>query len=569
MPTIPTYLMNRNGIWYFNYRIPSSIRNRYNIQKLFIRKSLRTTNVREAVKLSRKYDEVVMANVEKILKLLKKSELTEEEQLITAHYDVMAIGKKIVEEYEDTYKNGTYIEQTDFWMGYSKDEYECYRYAVNKISKEKEWQEQEKKELLKQHAKILVDEFEIRVANNKVKSEEQKQEEETSITLKELIEKFIHYKTKKGMWKERSAKGNTEMLYVIRDFLEYAIEKKNPMIHLFETDHAIKFEDKFCHYPTFCKRDFPTKSMTEIMGMIDSKQLAGVARISTNTYNIYARLLQALFKWAKTDKKGKFLKGENVFVELEKEGEAPKSYSPFTDKEIKLIFNTPLFAKKEFETKFSWRYWVPIIMIYHGMRLEEVAQLLIKNVCENNDVWCFDIRDEFGEDGEIITSTKAKGKNTGQRFVPIHPKVKEIGFLKYVEYQRKIGNEKVFPTLSGRNGKGEYKQSGASVSKWFNEDSSSRKSYLTSVGIDKQKRHVVLYSCKHTVETLLINHPENLEYDKVDLLIGHTIQSIGRKHYGTLYESTILAVVEKVEYPEADLPWDVNESYNDIAFPWE
>ena len=36
----------------------------YNIQKLFVRKSLRTTNVREAVTLSRKYDEIIMGNVD-------------------------------------------------------------------------------------------------------------------------------------------------------------------------------------------------------------------------------------------------------------------------------------------------------------------------------------------------------------------------------------------------------------------------------------------------------------------------------------------------------------------------
>ncbi|MGR0480953.1 MAG: DUF6538 domain-containing protein [Candidatus Electronema sp. V4] len=44
--------MSRHGVWYFNYRIPALIRKKYGITKQFIRKSLRTDNVYEAVKLS-------------------------------------------------------------------------------------------------------------------------------------------------------------------------------------------------------------------------------------------------------------------------------------------------------------------------------------------------------------------------------------------------------------------------------------------------------------------------------------------------------------------------------------
>jgi len=95
-------------------------------------------------------------------------------------------------------------------------------------------------------------------------------------------------------------------------------------------------------------------------------------------------------------------------------------------------------------------------------------------------------------------------------------------------------------------------------------------SYFTSVGIDKEKRNLVLYSFKHTVETLLINHPDNIEHDKIDTVIGHTVTSMGRKHYGKYKEKTLLAdVVEKVDYPGANLPWDINAGYNEMLFPWE
>jgi integrase len=228
-------------------------------------------------------------------------------------------------------------------------------------------------------------------------------------------------------------------------------------------------------------------------------------------------------------------------------------------------------VKKDFLTKFSWRYWVPVIMLYHGMRVEEVCQLLLKNICKIDNVWCFHIRDERDENERILTTTKIRGENTGERFVPIHPKVIDIGLLKYVEYLKRCGVNKLFPSLSNISKKGEYKSSSNSVSKWFNEDSpkQSKVSYFTTVGIEKEKRNLVLYSFKHTVETFLINHPDKIEHDKIDTVIGHTVQSMGRKHYGKYSKKTLLDdVVKQIDYLGAGLPWDVNEKYQDIKFPW-
>ena len=154
MSAVPSYLMSRNGIWYFNYRIPTSVRNRYSIKKLFIRKSLRTTNVYEAIQLSRKYTCLIMSNKKKgtgwmkISGQLKTSDderklmqLERDQEILN---DSLLIGRKILKAYEDTEKNGTKVEQTDFWMEYSEYEYECYRLAVDQINKEQEQIEQKR-----------------------------------------------------------------------------------------------------------------------------------------------------------------------------------------------------------------------------------------------------------------------------------------------------------------------------------------------------------------------------------------------------------------------------------------
>ena len=483
--------------------------------------------------------------------------------------DALLIGRKIVEEYEAVQKNGTFAQQTDFWMEYSEYEYECYRFAVDQINKEQAKKKQNKEDQIRKHARIFADKLH---STTGVKKESKKQEQETSITLNELIEKFIKYKELDGAWKPRTLKLQKGTVGPIREFLEYAIGMNNPMIHLFKSDHAIMFEEEFCHYPKNCKKHFPDMNLAEVMSQIDSVQFAGVDRLATNNYNEYAQLLMAVFKWAKEDKKRKYLVGENVFVDLKKTGEPPKSYSPFTSDEIQLFFGTDLFRKKQFKTEYAWRYWIPVIMLYHGMRLEECAQLLVKNVIKSNGVWCFDIKDELDEQGRILTTTKKRGKQTGERIVPIHRKIIDIGFLDYVQYQKDSGNSKVFPTLKNRDKSGEYKQAGSSVTAWFNEDSEtqSKTSYFTKVGIDKKKRNLVLYSFKYSAETLLINHPDKIEHDKIDTMIGHLIKSTGRKHYGKYAEKTLLVdVVEKIDYADASLPWDTNNKYTDIPFPWQ
>lgn len=69
---------------------------------------------------------------------------------------------------------------------------------------------------------------------------------------------------------------------------------------------------------------------------------------------------------------------------------------------------------------------------------------------------------------------------------------------------------------------------------------------------------------------MLINHADRIEHDKIDTMIGHLIKSTGRKHYGKYDEKTLLKdVVVKIDYPDAELPWDVDQKYGELLFPWE
>ncbi len=86
-------------------------------------------------------------------------------------------------------------------------------------------------------------------------------------------------------------------------------------------------------------------------------------------------------------------------------------------------------------------YWIPIVALYSGARLNEIAGLPIQNVRLIDGVHAMEITD---------TKTSKVG-----RVVPVHQTLIELGFWDYVEHVRTVGAERLFPhTVDGNNGHG-------------------------------------------------------------------------------------------------------------------
>ena len=285
--------------------------------------------------------------------------------------------------------------------------------------------------------------------------------------------------------------------------------------------------------------------------------------LKPNTINTFAGHINGLFKYALQEG---YVNG-NYFNNLRAKKETKQVRTAFTNEELSKFFNTDLFTKKEFPVKWSWRYWVPIIMLYTGARVEEICQLYLDDIYDEQGVLCFHVREKKDPVTDLkVTSVKNLQSN---RFIPIHPKLKKIGLVRYVEHLKKSGEERLFPTLKNRDSKGNYKKSNPPASKWFNENDKKnhKKSYIAKCGIDDSSK--VLYCFRHTVETFLINHKADLEHDKIDALMGHQSKSTGRVHYGSYDPATLLRIVKVIDYPEAELPWDTDNNYNNVKFSWQ
>lgn len=70
------------------------------------------------------------------------------------------------------------------------------------------------------------------------------------------------------------------------------------------------------------------------------------------------------------------------------------SRAGFTDDELKKIFNPKTYPRKIAIDRI-YDFWVPIIALYSGMRLNEICQLYIDDVVKfNKNIYYFDLTDE-------------------------------------------------------------------------------------------------------------------------------------------------------------------------------
>jgi integrase len=182
----------------------------------------------------------------------------------------------------------------------------------------------------------------------------------------------------------------------------------------------------------------------------------------------------------------------------------------FNADDLKKIFNNPAFA--DFEGREPWKYWVPLIGLYSGARVGEIAQLRKQDVFQDGGDMVFRITDEAGSVKNI----------SSERVVPVHPELILKGFNDFCIGAFSEDRERLFPELYEVDIK-----PGDKVSRWFNT------TYLKNFGLKPTDRKISFHSIRHNFinEFRKMNAPEV----KVKQLTGHSHESITYGRYGGEY----------------------------------
>ncbi len=386
------------------------------------------------------------------------------------------------------------------------------------------------------------------------------------MAVKELVSKYTTLKIKvEKKWSPRTIKGYTENYDRIIEIFEVVLGDKKFPINSITKDHAREVWEILSIIPTSLKKKYPNLSMKQIITKCRNGEIAQLEseRLSSATFKTYSNLIGGLFRYAEEEE----FVSKNHFQNKPTRKKKEKKRKPFTDQEIELFFNTDLFLKKDFEVKWAWRFWVPIFMMYSGCRLEEVCQLFLDDIYETEGVLCFHIREkEDNTTGEIITNVKNSASN---RKIPVHQKLIKIGLKKYIKYLMSVGEKQLFPDLKNKNSRGEHKPRNSKVTRWFNERSQKdyRTSYIEKCGITDPEK--VLYCFRHTVGSLLDNYVPSVQTAIINNIFGHEQKTTRARHYTTWKKKVVLEVIAKIDYPNANLPWDKISDYESVSFPWE
>ena len=131
----------------------------------------------------------------------------------------------------------------------------------------------------------------------------------------------------------------------------------------------------------------------------------------------------------------------------------PQTRLAFSAAELRAIFSTPIYRLGERPRGGAGAaaYWLPLLALYTGARLGEIGALQVKNVREAAGIRYLDLPTEH-----------ARAQNL-HRPVPLHTDLVRLGFLQFVEMQRRSGESALFEELRGDN-KGKLT---GNWSKWF------------------------------------------------------------------------------------------------------
>jgi integrase len=270
--------------------------------------------------------------------------------------------------------------------------------------------------------------------------------------------------------------------------------------------------------------DIALASVTRVMA---ADFLAAIASGRSNrTVNNYAQTMQAIFQSAHN--RGRHT-GDNPFEDMRRKV-AAEQREKFTAEELAKIFAAlPTEISPKRHSPESALPWAVRIAAFTGMRLEEIAQLGVRDIetrgTNGGTVTVFDIHN--GGNNHLKNDSSA-------RAIPIHSELVRAGLLKYIKALPKDGL--LFPGLKRRSSKGD--KIGARVGELFRK---------LLISLEMKRDGLCFHSFRHTVAQRL----EAAAVSQTDAarVLGHTIEG---ESYGT-YSSgpgltRLAAVVEEINY---------------------
>ena len=224
---------------------------------------------------------------------------------------------------------------------------------------------------------------------------------------------------------------------------------------------------------------------------------------------------------------------------------------PFSTAQLQAIFTAPLYvgcqddghgyAKPGPNRPKNARFWIPLIGLFGGLRLNEVCQLDVADIRVVDEITCFAVT----ASAETGDSDKRLKTASSERLIPVHPELLALGFVAFVAQRRKEDQVKLFGEVDiGANG---YRST--TFSPWFTR-------FTEKAGARAPK------TCFHSFRHVFRDALREARVDRdTALTLGGWTRTGGSggsgsvsDAYGSGYRvATLFEAISLVRYPDLDL----------------
>ena len=279
-----------------------------------------------------------------------------------------------------------------------------------------------------------------------------------TITVGEVFDRFLTDPTQD--WSPR-----TRLAYSTTQRLAVSIIGGSTPIKAVSRAVCRDFMETLRFLPKGASRAFP--ALTPIEASRHAKATGYKNIISASNANTYLNKVCVVLNWAVREEF--LIRNHLKGLRLADPVARMDKRLPFSDQQLEAIFTAPLFtgcqnddhgyAKKGLERPKGSRFWIPLIALFSGMRLNECCQMDVTDVRKIDGIECFIVSEK-----SLIGSTDKRLKtSTSERIVPVHSYLRQLGLTDFVIQRKAEGYSKLFFDICvGQNG---FRST--AFSKWF------------------------------------------------------------------------------------------------------
>ncbi|MCE5244711.1 MAG: hypothetical protein LLF99_16095 [Desulfobacteraceae bacterium] len=238
-----------------------------------------------------------------------------------------------------------------------------------------------------------------------------------------VMQKYIAEQERGGKWTEKSKLEVSKSLELIMNLLgDIPVNSITRAMMNDCKENLLKLPTNMGKMP-----QYRGKTVQEILQMDIEKPM------SVSNVNKQLDRASSLFNWARIN--GFMDRNPAERIQVSVKTREDEDRNAFSKGDLDKLFSSPSYL--ECTHRQSYQFWIPILGLFTGARLDELCQLHLDDIRDEEGVWLLDINDK--------DEKKLKNKSS-RRVIPLHPFLAhELKLPQYAEKLRAQGHDRLFP----------------------------------------------------------------------------------------------------------------------------